>query len=71
MPVIPAAGKAETGESQVQSQPQQKQSAKQLSETLSLNKIQNRARDVAQWLSATDFYPWYTLTTPQKRKYLR
>ncbi len=36
-PVIPAVPDADTGRSQVQSQPQQKGSAKQHSETLSLN----------------------------------
>ena len=49
MPVIPAAQGAKAGGSQVQSQPQRKQGPEQLSETLSLNKIQNRAGDVAQW----------------------
>ena len=57
MPVIPAAQETETGGSQVQSQPQQKQGAKQFRETLCLNKIQNRAKDVAQWLSAPEFNP--------------
>ncbi len=47
-PVMPVAQEAEAGESQVQSQPQEKQGAKQSSETLSLNKIQTR---VGMWLS--------------------
>ena len=60
MPVIPVAREAEAGGSQVQSQPQQKRGAEQLSETLSLNKIQNRAGDVAQWSSAPEFNPQYS-----------
>ena len=54
-PVIPGAQESETEGSQVQSQPQQ------LSETLSLNKIQKGAGDVAQWLSAPGFNPWYLI----------
>ena len=63
-PVIPAAQKAETGESRVQSQPQQLSEA--LSETLSLNKIQKRAGDVAQWSSAPEFNPQYQTRTTKK-----
>ena len=48
-PSVPVAWEAETGEWRVQSQPLQKRGTKQLSETLSLNTIQNRAGDVAQW----------------------
>ncbi len=48
MSVISVAQEAETGESQVQSQPHQGQGTQQLSETLSLNKIQNQA---GMWLS--------------------
>ncbi len=33
------------------------QGTKQFSEILSLNKIQNRAGDVAQWFSAPEFNP--------------
>ncbi len=58
------AREAEAGRSLVQSQPQQKQGAKQLSDTLSLNKIQNRAGDAAQWLSASEFNP---STLPKKK----
>ena len=58
-PVIPVTQEAETGGFWVQSQPQQKRGAKQFSETLSLNKIQNRAGIVAQWLSGPEFNPWY------------
>ncbi len=47
-PVIPEAWKAEAGGSRIQSQPQQKLGPKQLSDTLSLNKTQNWAGDVAQ-----------------------
>ncbi len=47
MPVIPTVWETETGGLQVQSQTQQKQGTKQLSEALSLNKIQNKAGDVA------------------------
>uniref|UniRef100_A0A8C9PWJ1 Uncharacterized protein n=1 Tax=Spermophilus dauricus TaxID=99837 RepID=A0A8C9PWJ1_SPEDA len=54
---------AEPGGLQIQSQSQELGDTKQLSETLSLNKIQNRARDVAQWLSVPEFNP----TTCQKR----
>ncbi len=51
--------KAEAGGSQVQSQHQQKQGTKQLRETLSVNKIQHRAGDGAQWSNAPEFNPWY------------
>ncbi|MFY0304424.1 hypothetical protein V4Y02_23515, partial [Escherichia coli] len=52
-----------------QSQPQQWQGAKQLSETLSLNKIQNQAEDVAQWLSAPEFHTCYpSAPSPPKKK---
>ena len=57
MLVIPAAQEAEAGGSRVQSQPQQQQGTSQLSETLSLNKAQNRAGDAAQWSSAPEFSP--------------
>ena len=46
--VIPVAQEAEAGLSQVKIQPQQNQGAKQFGETVSLNKIQNRTRDVTQ-----------------------
>ena len=62
-PVIPVAREAEAGRSQVQSQAQQKQGTKQLSETRSLSKIQDRAGDVAQWLNVPEFNPQY-----QKKK---
>ena len=45
------------------------QGAKQLSETLSLNKIQNRAGDMAQWSSAPEFNPWHHPS--KKRKEMR
>ena len=48
----------------VQSQAQKTWGTKQLSETLSLNKIQNRAGDVAHWSSAPEFNPLY----PQNKK---
>ena len=51
------AQEAEARELQVQSQSQQKRGAKQLSEALSLNKIQNMTGDVAQWLSALSSIP--------------
>ncbi len=54
-PVIAVAWEAEAGGSKVQSQPQQKRGPKPLGETLSLNKMQNRAGDVVQWLSAPEF----------------
>ena len=57
MPINPEARDAEGGGWQVQIQPQQKRGPKQLSETLSLNKIQNRAGDGAQWPSTTEFNP--------------
>ena len=57
-PVIPAAWEAKAGGWRVQSQPQQKRDAKQLSETQSLNKIFRRTGDVAQWLSVPGFNPW-------------
>ena len=63
------AREAEAGGSHVQSWPQQEQSAnKQLSETLSLNKIQNRAEDVAQWSSAPEFNLGYLSTTEKNLK---
>ncbi len=53
----PVVQEAEAGGSRVQSQPQQQRGPEPLSQTLSLNKIQNRA----QWLSAPEFNPWYPL----------
>ncbi len=67
MPVISAALEAEAGGSRVQIQSQQWRGAEQLSETLCLNKVQNKAGHVAQWLSAPEFNPWYP-PTPQKKK---
>ena len=52
-----AAQEAEAGGSQVQSQPQQQPGAKQLSETLSLNKIQNKTRNVVQGLMPLSSIP--------------
>ncbi len=52
MPVIAASREAEAGGWRIESQLQQKQGAKQLNETLSLSRIQNRAGHVAWWLSA-------------------
>ena len=46
--VIPVVWEAKAGGSRVQSQPQQKQDDKQLSETLTLNKVQN---GLGMWLS--------------------
>ena len=51
MPVLPAAWEAEAGRLQGQSQPQQLQDAKQLNETLSLNKIQSREIGWEMWFS--------------------
>ncbi|KAG3260536.1 hypothetical protein H1C71_015504 [Ictidomys tridecemlineatus] len=59
---------AEAGGSRVQSQLQQKQGTKQLSETLSLNKIQNKPGDVAQWPSAPEFNPQYPSPHSSKKK---
>ncbi|KAG3285855.1 hypothetical protein H1C71_009481, partial [Ictidomys tridecemlineatus] len=62
----PAGGLRRPGRG-VQSQPQQKQVAKQLSETLSLNKkIQNRAGDVTQWPSDPECNPWDPPFPPKK-----
>ena len=58
-PVIPVVCKAEAGGLPDQSQLQQWQGTKQLNETLSLNKIQNRTGNVVQWLSAPELNPWY------------
>ncbi len=62
MPINPAAPEAEEGGSRVQSQPQLKQGPKQLNETLSLNKIQNRAGNMTQWLSVPEFNSQYQKT---------
>ena len=56
-PVILVTQEAEAGGFQVQGQPQQQQDTKQCNETLSLNKIQNRTGDVAQWLSSPGSNP--------------
>ena len=53
IPVMPATREDEEGGQQVQGQP------RQFSETLYLNKIQKRARDMAQWLSAPESNPQY------------
>ncbi len=68
MPITPVAQEAETGGSQVRSQPPQWPGSKQLSETLSLiKKKKNRAGDVAQWWSAPEFNPGYRKRKKQNR----
>uniref|UniRef100_A0A8C6EZA0 Lysophospholipase D GDPD3 n=1 Tax=Marmota marmota marmota TaxID=9994 RepID=A0A8C6EZA0_MARMA len=61
--VIPAAKEAEAGRSRVESQPQQQQGAKQLSETLSLNKIQKIGPGM--WLS--DQVPLSSIPSTKKK----